>query len=126
MCTIRIEWSKAYARRERWSEEVILLEEEERRTLQSLRCMESSWRIRAWMHRDQSVTQLGKRAYALRQADVYRRIRENFDMRFSAKDELGVSGKKRKSPAAATEAPGASTTSAQTHSDTPQNSSTPQ
>ncbi|KIY60766.1 hypothetical protein CYLTODRAFT_427783 [Cylindrobasidium torrendii FP15055 ss-10] len=95
---IRIEWSKAYARRERWSEEVILLEEEERRTLQSLRCMESDWLARAWTHQGASVTQRGKRAYAKRQVDVFRRIHANFDMRFSAEDELGVSGKKRKTP----------------------------
>ncbi|KIY60941.1 hypothetical protein CYLTODRAFT_460278 [Cylindrobasidium torrendii FP15055 ss-10] len=95
---ICIEWSKVYARHQRWTEEVILLEEEQRRVLESLRRMESSWRSRAEAYQGQDTISRGKSAYARRQMDVFGRIRRNFTERFEAEEELGVSGKKRKTP----------------------------
>ncbi|KIY60826.1 hypothetical protein CYLTODRAFT_482382, partial [Cylindrobasidium torrendii FP15055 ss-10] len=97
--SIRIEWCKAYARRARWTEEVVLLEEEERRIVQSLCWYEAGWRARAHAWHGLTAVNRGKRAYARRQADIYRRIHDNFTLRFTSEDELGTTGKKRKAPA---------------------------
>ncbi|KAK6996428.1 CxC2 domain-containing protein [Favolaschia claudopus] len=67
---IRVEWTKARARADRWREELILLDEEMRRVLEF--CL---WKARWWEERSESraseVTaelQEGLRAYALAQA----------------------------------------------------------
>ncbi|KAK7048776.1 CxC2 domain-containing protein [Favolaschia claudopus] len=67
---IRVEWTKARARADRWREELILLDEEMRRVLEF-----SSWKARWWEDRTElrapTVTaelQEGLRAYALAQA----------------------------------------------------------
>ena len=39
----RLEWSKAYARKARWSEEVKLLKEEMRRVLEFLKWKSTDW-----------------------------------------------------------------------------------
>ncbi|KAJ7232598.1 hypothetical protein B0H12DRAFT_977597, partial [Mycena haematopus] len=74
---LRIEWTKARARCKRWSEEVSLLEEEYHRILISFEHEASRWETRsAALHseeRDPAIT-LGKVAYALKQADMYRRL----------------------------------------------------
>ncbi|KAJ7023345.1 hypothetical protein C8F04DRAFT_1271407 [Mycena alexandri] len=76
---LRIEWAKAYARSRRWKEEIRLLEEEYRRILVSFEYEEARWKHRA---AGVSVGEAGEEfaqgaiAYALRQADMYRDIRE--------------------------------------------------
>lgn len=79
----RHEWSKAYARKARWNEEVVLLKEEMRRVLEFL-----MWRSKDWLRKGdhQAISSLttcafqleGLCAYACRQADVFRNIRNHF------------------------------------------------
>ncbi|KAJ7048169.1 hypothetical protein C8F01DRAFT_1214206 [Mycena amicta] len=76
---VRVQWSKARARCDRWTEEVLLLREEMKRVLRSLVSVEEVWRQRAGT-REVAERGLanGLRAYALRQAAVYRRIADGF------------------------------------------------
>ncbi|KAJ7019036.1 hypothetical protein C8F04DRAFT_1276736 [Mycena alexandri] len=79
---IRVEWCKAYSRSNRWREDLVLVEEEMRRTLEYGRYAERQWKARA----EARTLMLGKggiiepevkegvRAYALEQADRERRI----------------------------------------------------
>lgn len=79
----RLEWSKAYARRARWNEEVLLLQEEMRRVLEFLK-----WKCRDWLRKssEQVTSSLascplqleGLRAYACRQANVFSSIHNHF------------------------------------------------
>jgi len=79
----RLEWSKAYARQARWSEEVALLREEMRRVLVFL-----GWKSNDWLQKGDSkvVSALtdcphqleGLRAYACRQANVFSDIHNHF------------------------------------------------
>ncbi|TDL13861.1 hypothetical protein BD410DRAFT_734767, partial [Rickenella mellea] len=68
---LRVEWAKASARVERWSEEVSLLKEEMRRVLQFL-----EWRARWWDVRREFMREMsedfaaGARAYAHEQAKI--------------------------------------------------------
>ncbi|KAJ7060741.1 hypothetical protein C8F01DRAFT_1083718 [Mycena amicta] len=76
---VRVQWSKARARRDRWTEEVCLLREEMKRVLRSLVSVEEVWRQRASAREDLEVGLAGGlRAYALRQACLYRRIADSF------------------------------------------------
>ncbi|KAJ7042214.1 hypothetical protein C8F04DRAFT_946055 [Mycena alexandri] len=84
---IRVEWCKAYSRANRWREDLVLVEEEMRRTLEYGRYAEAQWKARA----EARTAMLGKasviepevlegvRAYALEQADRERRIREKLE-----------------------------------------------
>ncbi|KAJ7029081.1 hypothetical protein C8F04DRAFT_1188013 [Mycena alexandri] len=76
---LRIEWAKAYARSRRWKEEIRLLQEEQRRVLESLEHEARKWEARA----GRDVIKVGEIeegfaqgaiAYALRQAAMYRDI----------------------------------------------------
>ncbi|KAJ7432257.1 hypothetical protein B0H11DRAFT_1760772 [Mycena galericulata] len=77
--SVRVEWSKARARRDRWVEEVDSVREEMRRVLRMLRWVEAEWRHRAELRvgvgREVAA---GVKAYAMRQAAVHRRIAEGF------------------------------------------------
>ncbi|KAI6096537.1 hypothetical protein EDD16DRAFT_1719774 [Pisolithus croceorrhizus] len=76
---IQIEWCKARARAHRWAEEVDLLLEEKRRTLQFL-----EWDATRWAERAEAITDRDKplneglRAYAERQANIRRRLGVSF------------------------------------------------
>ncbi|KAJ7105451.1 hypothetical protein C8R43DRAFT_1140778 [Mycena crocata] len=73
--SIRVEWTRARARKERWSEEVDTLREEMRRALRYLGWQEGWWRERVALRTDVSVeVGAGLRAYALKQADLHRRV----------------------------------------------------
>ena len=78
-----IEWSKAYARSERWKEEVLLLREEMRRTLVFLDHSLRMWSTRgspsslATLSKDSAVTK-GLQAYANRQSHVFASVRHRF------------------------------------------------
>ncbi|KAF9006888.1 hypothetical protein BDZ89DRAFT_1144615 [Hymenopellis radicata] len=78
--SVRIDWSKALARKTRWGEEVETLKEEMRRVLRTLTWEEALWRRRAAA--DTSHLKMeergGRRAYALQQAKDRARIREEF------------------------------------------------
>ncbi|KAK7020693.1 hypothetical protein VNI00_017635 [Paramarasmius palmivorus] len=66
---VRIEWCKTWARKRRWDEELELIEEEMRRTLESLRYEGQLWCERA-KECESSVDAEGRSAYALRQAAI--------------------------------------------------------
>ncbi|KAF7307360.1 CxC2 domain-containing protein [Mycena indigotica] len=63
---VRVEWSKARARRARWNEEVELIREEMKRVLRSLRFAQ------------RTKVANGLVAYALRQVELHKRIAEGF------------------------------------------------
>ncbi|KAK7017001.1 hypothetical protein VNI00_018764 [Paramarasmius palmivorus] len=77
---LRVEWAKSYARLRRWQEEVLLLREEMRRTLATL-----SWTASIWDSRTLNTGFLddhaeGATAYAHRQADILRRLKDRFEI----------------------------------------------
>ncbi|KAJ7816808.1 hypothetical protein B0H13DRAFT_1923357 [Mycena leptocephala] len=77
--TVRVEWSKARARRDRWVEEVDILREEMKRVLRFLRWIQVEWRRRAELREDiDPQLAAGLKAYALRQVAVHRRIAAGF------------------------------------------------
>ncbi|KAJ6509365.1 hypothetical protein C8R47DRAFT_1208549 [Mycena vitilis] len=77
--SVRVEWSKAKARRDRWVEEVRLLREEMKRVLRMLRFIQGEWhaRIDARTNVDPEL-QAGLAAYAKRQVYVHHRIADTF------------------------------------------------
>nr|GAT47503.1 predicted protein [Mycena chlorophos] len=79
--SVRVEWSKARARKQRWEEEVELVREEMKRVLRSLRWEQMEWQERAnEVQEDVADVEItaGLRAYALRQVALRRRIAESF------------------------------------------------
>ncbi|KIY60979.1 hypothetical protein CYLTODRAFT_337246, partial [Cylindrobasidium torrendii FP15055 ss-10] len=58
---VRVEWCKAYARKQRWGEEVIILLEEQRRAIESIHAETRQWEAR------ETATSGGRAAYAHRQ-----------------------------------------------------------
>ncbi|KAJ7604992.1 hypothetical protein FB45DRAFT_1069709 [Roridomyces roridus] len=77
--SVRVEWSKALARRDRWVEEVLLLREEMRRTLRMLRYTQGQWRDRVALRTNAKPEVVaGVRAYGLRQVAIHARIAEAF------------------------------------------------
>ena len=79
----RLEWSKAYARRARWSEEVKLLKEEMRRILEFLRWKSNDWLCKGDHRIVSSLATCpfhleGLRAYSSRQAHVYGDLHNHF------------------------------------------------
>ncbi|KAJ7819725.1 hypothetical protein B0H13DRAFT_1661205 [Mycena leptocephala] len=77
--SVRVEWSKARARRDCWVEEVQILWEEMKRVLRFLRWVQDEWERMA-KQRTEVDPQLaaGLKAYALRQQAVHRHIAEGF------------------------------------------------
>ncbi|KAJ7209468.1 hypothetical protein GGX14DRAFT_364154 [Mycena pura] len=77
--SIRVEWCKARARRDRWYEEVALLREEMKRVLRSLRAAQTEWEGCVGQ-RTGCDTGLagGLDAYARRQAAIHKRLAERF------------------------------------------------
>ncbi|KAJ7040106.1 hypothetical protein C8F04DRAFT_948846 [Mycena alexandri] len=76
---VRVEWSKAKARRDRWVEEVQLLREEMKRVLRMLRWTQGEWEKREGQ-RDSVDPELaaGLKAYARRQVYIHKRVAEAF------------------------------------------------
>ncbi|KAJ7133853.1 hypothetical protein C8R46DRAFT_923494 [Mycena filopes] len=82
---LRVEWCKAYSRANRWPEELVLVEEEMRRTIAYGEYEEERWKARAVVRTKMlgkpgiavdPVVLEGVRAYALEQADRERRTCE--------------------------------------------------
>ncbi|KAK6997432.1 CxC2 domain-containing protein [Favolaschia claudopus] len=74
---LRVEWCKAFARTRRWQEEIVLLEEEMRRTVQYGVWMEAEWENRASARAvDSPELAEGLRAYAAEHAKRERRTRQ--------------------------------------------------
>jgi hypothetical protein len=78
-----VEWCKARARMLRWKEEVLLLQEEMRRTSASLDGLAAEWEERASNVWGPEGLHDGQRGYALRQAAIRRRIKSTFEARWS-------------------------------------------
>ncbi|KAJ6455636.1 hypothetical protein C8R47DRAFT_1228133 [Mycena vitilis] len=78
--SVRVEWSKAKARKERWEEEVALLREEMKRVLRFLRWRAQWWETRRASRRAGVSPELrgGLEAYAARQAAGAREIARRF------------------------------------------------
>ncbi|KAJ7197993.1 hypothetical protein GGX14DRAFT_374552 [Mycena pura] len=77
--SVRVEWSKAKARKERWEEEVQLLREEMKRVLRFLRWRATWWEMRRGIRREVSArVRAGLEAYAARQAAGTRQIARRF------------------------------------------------
>ncbi|KAJ6518333.1 hypothetical protein C8R47DRAFT_1205389 [Mycena vitilis] len=78
--SVRVEWSKAKARKERWEEEVELLREEMKRVLRFLRWRAQWWETRRGTRRTNVSQELrgGLEAYAARQAAGAREIARRF------------------------------------------------
>jgi hypothetical protein len=76
---VRVEWSKAKARRDRWVEEVQLLRKEMKRVLCMLRTIQAEWSRRAEQRKEiDSALANGLKAYAKRQVHIHRSIAEAF------------------------------------------------
>ncbi|KAJ7049781.1 hypothetical protein C8F01DRAFT_1092981 [Mycena amicta] len=81
---VRVQWTKAKARRDRWVEEVEIIREEMRRVLRGLDTVQREWQERAG-GRAAADAELaaGAQAYAKRQQAIYRRIAESFRAQWS-------------------------------------------
>ncbi|KAJ7215649.1 hypothetical protein C8J57DRAFT_1199378 [Mycena rebaudengoi] len=73
--SIRVEWARAQARKERWEEEVMLLREEMRRVLRYLEWQTRWWRDQTSRRSDwDAASAAGAKAYALKQATWSERL----------------------------------------------------
>ncbi|RDB28096.1 hypothetical protein Hypma_001549 [Hypsizygus marmoreus] len=72
---IQVEWAKAHARVQRWTEEVILLDEEMRRALEFGKWKAAWWEEQAnWRECEEDALCEGVQAYAYEQADAERHL----------------------------------------------------
>lgn len=97
---VRKEWTRSYARRERWKEEVVICEEEVERTQRSIQRECDEWRERATAagqgHNIERIA-LGKQSYALRQVLIREELLSSFKTRRETMEKgLSVLGQKRK------------------------------
>ncbi|KAJ7022478.1 hypothetical protein C8F04DRAFT_971465 [Mycena alexandri] len=85
--SLRIEWSRAKARKTRWEEEVQLLREEMRRVIRYL-----AWEVKTWEARAAGAevrtdvtedARSGLRGYALAQSALHRKLSDHFRMEWS-------------------------------------------
>ncbi|KAJ7740757.1 hypothetical protein DFH07DRAFT_698699, partial [Mycena maculata] len=77
--SVRVEWARAKARKNRWEEEVLLLQEEMRRTLRYLEWQAGWWEEHMDTKLDSTPeVRTGARAYALKQAWMHRRLVAHF------------------------------------------------
>ncbi|KAK7000623.1 CxC2 domain-containing protein [Favolaschia claudopus] len=82
--SVRVEWSRALARKTRWCEEVMLLREEMRRVLRYLQWQSNWWRERVASRNDVSrEIGAGVGAYALKQAAWHERLAEFFRQKWN-------------------------------------------
>ncbi|KAF7305216.1 CxC2 domain-containing protein [Mycena kentingensis (nom. inval.)] len=78
--SVRLEWSKSRARRDRWIEEVELIREEKKRVLLGLATLEREWMERAGRtHERDAELDAALAAYALRQANLAARRASHFE-----------------------------------------------
>ncbi|KAJ7903966.1 hypothetical protein B0H13DRAFT_1620975 [Mycena leptocephala] len=83
LTAVRVEWARAYARKKRWEEEVMLLREEMRRVLRYLAWQSGWWRQRIELREDASPeVAAGIRAYALKQAHSHDRLGAFFERKW--------------------------------------------
>ncbi|KAJ3710041.1 hypothetical protein C8R42DRAFT_597743 [Lentinula raphanica] len=80
LCTgLKVEWCKAYARVQRWREEVLILEEEMRRTLVYFEWKAAWWEAKAEVQDFEADHAAGVSAYAFQQANVWRSLKSSFE-----------------------------------------------
>ncbi|KDQ53088.1 hypothetical protein JAAARDRAFT_197868 [Jaapia argillacea MUCL 33604] len=92
---LRVEWTKARARAERWKEEVLLLKEEMQRVLEFLRWKSEWWQARGDMQEaEDPVIQEGLESFAAQQAAMFSAIRESFSVWWAGGEVVGVDGGK--------------------------------
>lgn len=87
----QLEWSKSYARSRRWCEEVELLKEEMRRTLEFLKWKSSRWAAKA-LELNLSFSPAlreGMSAYAFRQAVIFESLHDHFSSLWQGLRVLG-------------------------------------
>ncbi|KAJ7026086.1 hypothetical protein C8F04DRAFT_966920 [Mycena alexandri] len=93
--SLRVEWSRAKARKTRWEEEVMLLREEMRRVVRYLRWQAEDWGkkgdVTVSMDDISAPTQLGKVAYAAKQAALYDELADFYkqQLSMSAEETIG-------------------------------------
>ncbi|KAK7682068.1 hypothetical protein QCA50_015032 [Cerrena zonata] len=82
---MRVEWAKTKARAQRWSEEVILLQEEMRRVLEYFSWKAAWWRSKGKLRQDSVDASLlsGLTAYSEKQAMVFDRLQQRFAAQWS-------------------------------------------
>lgn len=80
----RVEWSKSWARKRRWDEELALLGEEMRRTVLSLRFESTTWKSRTMASED-AISE-GMAAYATRQASIRDALASKFEALWALPD----------------------------------------
>ncbi|KAJ7434219.1 hypothetical protein B0H11DRAFT_2258641 [Mycena galericulata] len=85
---LRVEWAKSWARAKRWTEEVDLLKEEMRRAPLTLRWKAGWWAVRAQPEEFTGEHAEGVRAYAARQADMFRRLAAHFEKMWDGLAEM--------------------------------------
>ncbi|KAJ7188428.1 hypothetical protein C8R46DRAFT_1205581 [Mycena filopes] len=77
--SVRVEWCRAYARKLRWCEEVMLVREEMRRVLRYLEWERAEWKGKVATRPDGEVAvRAGVRGYALKQAALYENLAAHF------------------------------------------------
>ena len=76
----QLEWSKSYARSQRWQEEVELLKEEMQQTLEFLKWQSSLWVVKTLKFDQLLLSPFceGLAAYAFRQADIFLSLHNHF------------------------------------------------
>ena len=80
---LRVEWCQAYARVQRWKEEIVLLTKEMRRTIVSLEWAANLWESRQNMAEFSGPRAEGAKAYAARQAAQFRAMAARFQAEWS-------------------------------------------
>nr|GAT52608.1 predicted protein [Mycena chlorophos] len=89
--SVRVQWSKALARRDRWTEEVRLLREEMKRVLRSVRSVQAQWEARVGKRLGvDAALSAGLTAYARRQVAIYGAVGASFRTSWSSKSRQEV------------------------------------
>lgn len=90
LLSLKSEWLKSRARVARWTEELRLVEEEMRHVRVTLRWMELWWTARTCLRMTADAALLeGSRAYASRQAEIQRDLRETFATLWDNMEDTG-------------------------------------
>ncbi|KAJ7123795.1 hypothetical protein C8R43DRAFT_1135846 [Mycena crocata] len=91
--SVRVEWARAMARKERWEEEVMLLREEMRRVLRYLTWQAKWWRERVASRTDtDEAISAGLRAYALKQAAWHERLKSFWRTKWDIRARTAAEG----------------------------------
>ncbi|KAJ7080717.1 hypothetical protein C8R43DRAFT_909900 [Mycena crocata] len=93
--SLRVDWARAKARKNRWEEEVELLREEMRRVLRYLKWYATLWDARATAATARTdidaETKQGMEAYALKQSGILQTLRTFFKQEMGLSVEMAVS-----------------------------------